>query len=91
MSEAAALGTPPLARPDYIDEVIKKFTIATVFWGIVGFLVGVYIALELTWPSLNFGLSFLNFGRLRRQRAAGHLVLGRAANLPRPPVRRPRA
>ena len=35
------------------------------FWGIVAFLVGVYIAAELAWPSLNLGLSFTNFGRLR--------------------------
>jgi len=65
MADAASIAAGALGRPDYIDGVIKKFTIATVFWGIVGFLVGVYIALELTWPSLNFGLSFLNFGRLR--------------------------
>jgi cytochrome c oxidase cbb3-type subunit I len=35
------------------------------FWGIVAFLVGVYIASELSWPSLNFGLPWINFGRLR--------------------------
>jgi cytochrome c oxidase cbb3-type subunit 1 len=49
----------------YNDDVVKKFVIATMFWGIVAFLVGVYIAAELAWPSLNLGLSFTNFGRLR--------------------------
>src|SRR4051794_30748215 len=53
-------------RPvQYNDEVVKKFVIATVFWAIVAFMVGVYIASELAWPSLNLGLSFVNFGRLR--------------------------
>jgi cytochrome c oxidase cbb3-type subunit 1 len=31
----------------------------------VAFSVGLYIALELAFPALNFGLEFLNFGRLR--------------------------
>jgi cytochrome c oxidase cbb3-type subunit I len=54
------------ARPViYNDEVVKKFVIATVFWGIIAFALGVYIASELAWPSLNLGLSFINFGRLR--------------------------
>ncbi|HTI81676.1 MAG TPA: cytochrome-c oxidase, cbb3-type subunit I [Acetobacteraceae bacterium] len=51
--------------PDYNEAIVKKFLIASVFWGVVAFLVGVYIATELTWPSFNLGLSFLNFGRLR--------------------------
>ena len=55
------------ARPviPYSEEVIKKFTIAAMFWAIVAFLVGVVIASQLSWPELSFGLSFLNFGRLR--------------------------
>ena len=61
MSEA------PPRRPviSYNEEVIKKFTIAAMFWAIVAFLVGIWIASELCWPELSFGLSFLNFGRLR--------------------------
>jgi cytochrome c oxidase cbb3-type subunit 1 len=61
MSEAAFATRPVM----YNDAVVKKFVIATMFWGIVAFLVGVYIAAELAWPSLNLGLSFTNFGRLR--------------------------
>ncbi|MEM9278737.1 MAG: cytochrome-c oxidase, cbb3-type subunit I [Pseudomonadota bacterium] len=48
----------------YMDEVIKYGAIATLFWGIVGFLVGVVIAAQLSWPWLNFE-PYLNFGRLR--------------------------
>jgi len=51
-------------KPNYNDEVVKLFTIATVFWGVVGFAVGVFIALQMAFPSLNFG-EYLTFGRLR--------------------------
>jgi cytochrome c oxidase cbb3-type subunit 1 len=49
----------------YDDDPIRWGVIATVFWGMAGFLAGLYIALELTWPQLNLGLEFINFGRLR--------------------------
>jgi cytochrome c oxidase cbb3-type subunit 1 len=49
----------------YYDDVIRWGVIATVFWGMAGFLAGLYIALEMTWPVLNFGLEWINFGRLR--------------------------
>ena len=37
----------------YMDEVMRYGVIATVFWGIAGFLVGVVIALQLACPALN--------------------------------------
>jgi cytochrome c oxidase cbb3-type subunit I len=55
----------PRPVPDYNEAVVKKFVIAAVFWAIVAFLVGVYLATELAWPQFNLGLSFINFGRLR--------------------------
>lgn len=48
----------------YMDDVIRFGSIATLFWGIVGFLVGVIIAAQLSWPELNFE-PYLSFGRLR--------------------------
>uniref|UniRef100_UPI003F6F99FA cbb3-type cytochrome c oxidase subunit I n=1 Tax=Shinella sp. TaxID=1870904 RepID=UPI003F6F99FA len=48
----------------YFDEVIKYGVIATVFWGVVGFLVGVVVALQLAFPDLNIE-PWLNFGRTR--------------------------
>ena len=39
--------------------------IATVFWGLAGFLAGLYIALQLAFPALNLGLEWTTFGRLR--------------------------
>jgi cbb3-type cytochrome oxidase subunit 1 len=38
--------------------------IATVFWGVIGFLAGVFIAVQLAFPDLNFE-PLLNFGRVR--------------------------
>ncbi|MBX5473204.1 MAG: cbb3-type cytochrome c oxidase subunit I, partial [Acetobacteraceae bacterium] len=49
----------------YNDAVVKKFVIASVFWAVVAFLVGVFIAAELAWPQLNFWPPYLNFGRIR--------------------------
>ncbi len=49
----------------YNEEVVRLFVIATVFWGVVAFLVGVYIALELAFPVLNLDLEWFSFGRLR--------------------------
>jgi len=56
--------TTAMAMPVYNDEIVKKFTIATVFWGITGFAVGVFIALQMAFPELNIG-EYLTFGRLR--------------------------
>ncbi len=48
----------------YMDDVVRYGVIATVFWGVTGFLVGVIIAAQLAWPMLNLE-PYLNFGRLR--------------------------
>ncbi len=62
MSEALAA---PRAAVVYNDDVVKKFIIASMFWAVVAFLVGVFIAAELSWPALNFWPPYLNFGRIR--------------------------
>ncbi|MBZ0178724.1 MAG: cytochrome-c oxidase, cbb3-type subunit I [Melioribacteraceae bacterium] len=49
----------------YDNQTVKLFTIATVFWGIVGMLVGVIIALQIYLPELNFGIAQTTFGRIR--------------------------
>ena len=48
----------------YMDEPIRYGAIATMFWGVVGLLVGVVIALQLAFPDLNIEPWF-NFGRMR--------------------------
>jgi cytochrome c oxidase cbb3-type subunit 1 len=49
----------------YNDKVVLQFAVMTVAWGVVGMLVGVLIAAQLYWPSLNFDTPWLSFGRLR--------------------------
>ena len=48
----------------YNYEIVKKFTLASIFWGIAGFIIGLILALQLAFPSLNVE-PFLTFGRLR--------------------------
>ncbi|MGU3400563.1 cytochrome-c oxidase, cbb3-type subunit I [Brucellaceae bacterium D45D] len=48
----------------YMDGPIRYGVIATVFWGVAGFLVGVLIAAQLAFPDLNLQ-PYFNFGRLR--------------------------
>ena len=52
-------------KPNYNFGPVRFASLAAVFWGIAGFTVGLYIALELAFPALNFDLPFINFGRLR--------------------------
>lgn len=60
----AVAGRAPPPQSQYFDEVVKYGVIATVFWGVVGFLVGVVVALQLAFPDLNIEPWF-NFGRVR--------------------------
>lgn len=49
----------------YDDTIVKQFSLATIVWGVVAFLVGIIVALQLANWQLNFGLSWFTFGRLR--------------------------
>ena len=49
----------------YNDKVVRQFAIMTVVWGVVGMLVGLFIAAELIWPGLNMDQAWLSYGRLR--------------------------
>jgi len=49
----------------YNESIVRDGVIASVFWGVVGFLVGVVIAFQLVWPQLNLDLPWTSFGRLR--------------------------
>ncbi|WP_430437145.1 cytochrome-c oxidase, cbb3-type subunit I [Oceanibaculum nanhaiense] len=56
---------PDDMSPAYDEDVVRLFVIATVFWGVVAFLAGTYIAFQLAFPALNLGLEYTTFGRLR--------------------------
>ena len=49
----------------YNYKVVRQFAVMTVVWGLVGMLVGVWIAAQLAWPQLNFDIPWLTYSRLR--------------------------
>ncbi|MFZ9399590.1 MAG: cytochrome-c oxidase, cbb3-type subunit I, partial [Opitutales bacterium] len=49
----------------YDDEIVRRFTLASVLWGVAGLLFGLIIALQLAFPALNLGIPYTTFGRLR--------------------------
>jgi cytochrome c oxidase cbb3-type subunit I/II len=49
----------------YDDATVRKFAFATIAWGLVATLIGLYLAIILVAPALSFGLPELTFGRLR--------------------------
>jgi cytochrome c oxidase cbb3-type subunit 1 len=68
MATALQAGTrelPHLDTPGYDEGIVRLFAIAAMFWGIVGFTMGVTIAFQLAYPSLNPDLPWFHFGRLR--------------------------
>ncbi len=49
----------------YDNKIVKKFLYATLFWGVIGMLVGLLLAFLFLFPNLTDGISWLSFGRLR--------------------------
>lgn len=49
----------------YDNKIVKKFIIATMFWGIIGMSVGLLLAFMFLFPNVTEGISWLSFGRLR--------------------------
>src|SRR5690606_9758618 len=49
----------------YDNKIVKNFIYATMFWGVVGMLVGLLLAFLFLFPNLTDGISWLSFGRLR--------------------------
>ncbi|MBL8709313.1 MAG: cytochrome-c oxidase, cbb3-type subunit I [Rhodospirillaceae bacterium] len=62
-SAVSAAGARPMEP--YNERIVRLFVLATTFWGVVAFLVGVVIALQLAFPIFNLGLEWTTFGRLR--------------------------
>src|SRR5437868_14011419 len=48
----------------YDNQIVKYFAYATMLWGAVGMLVGLWVALQLVFPQLNI-TQYGSFGRLR--------------------------
>ena len=54
----------PADELTYMDGPVRIGSLLTVFWGVVGFLVGVVVAAQLAFPDFNFGPWF-TFSRMR--------------------------
>ncbi len=50
---------------EFNDGIVRMFLLASVIWGAIGMLVGVYIAAELNFWQLNHGIPYITFSRLR--------------------------
>jgi cytochrome c oxidase cbb3-type subunit 1 len=61
----ASLSATARVAPAYDEDVVRWFTLATIFWGVVGFLAGTFIAFQLAYPWLNLPYEWASFGRLR--------------------------
>ncbi|MFT3787431.1 MAG: cytochrome-c oxidase, cbb3-type subunit I [Tepidisphaeraceae bacterium] len=74
-NDTSPQSSPASAKLDefkYDDQIVRMFLAAMMIFGVVAFLVGLVIALQLAFPTIpgtdiptNFGLPFLTFGRLR--------------------------
>src|SRR4051812_18250057 len=61
----AGIAPGTLTRIEYDDTPVRQFMVTSIFWGIIGMLVGVLIATQLGVWQANFKTSWLTFGRLR--------------------------
>ncbi|MDX9988614.1 cytochrome-c oxidase, cbb3-type subunit I [Thiothrix unzii] len=68
-----------LSSEQYNYDIVKKFAIVSIIWGILGMTAGVYIASELAWPFLNFDVAQITFGRLRPLHTSG-VIFGFGGN-----------
>jgi cytochrome c oxidase cbb3-type subunit 1 len=50
---------------EYNYEIIRKFSIMALVWGLLGMSAGLFAALQLAYPALNFDIAEITFGRLR--------------------------
>ncbi|MFN8366858.1 MAG: cytochrome-c oxidase, cbb3-type subunit I [Candidatus Kapaibacterium sp.] len=50
---------------EYDNKTVRNFAVAMMLWGIVGFLVGIMVAIKLRFPEFLGGVDFLSYGRLR--------------------------
>ena len=65
---------PKLDKFIYDDRIVRAFLLITIVWGLVAFLVGIIVALQLAFPIFNLGLPFTSFGRLRLMRTWGGVM-----------------
>jgi cytochrome c oxidase cbb3-type subunit I/II len=50
---------------NYDNKIVRDFAIATIIFGVVGMIVGLWAAIQLYEPAANLGNQYTTFGRLR--------------------------
>ncbi len=81
----ASTAASPIVSPvvgtveQYNYDIVKKFALMALFWGLAGMTAGTYIASELAWPFLNFDIAQITFGRLRPLHTSG-VIFGFGGN-----------
>ncbi len=74
---ASKAASPVVEQYNY--DIVKKFALMSLFWGLAGMSAGTYIASELAWPFLNFDIAQITFGRLRPLHTSG-VIFGFGGN-----------
>jgi cytochrome c oxidase cbb3-type subunit I len=69
----------PARLSEYYDDPSKVGIVLTLIWGVVGMLVGVWVAALLAWPELTFDAQWASFGRLRPVHTSG-VIFGFGGN-----------
>ena len=65
MHQQARLPAGSKVTIEFDDGIVRQFMIASILWGVVGMLVGVIIATQLSFWQANLSLRYITFGRLR--------------------------
>lgn len=55
----------PVVQEFYNDKVVSRLIQFSMVWAVVAMSVGVFLAAELIWPTIDMGQFWLSFGRLR--------------------------
>ena len=69
----------PTRLSEYYDDPSKVGIVLTLIWGVVGMLVGVWVAALLAWPELTIDAEWASFGRLRPVHTSG-VIFGFGGN-----------
>ncbi|MDA0938981.1 MAG: cytochrome-c oxidase, cbb3-type subunit I [Proteobacteria bacterium] len=67
-------------KTQYDYKIVKYFTLASVFWAIFGMSMGVFIAFQLVYPDMDFGMEYFTFGRMRPVHTTG-VIFAFAGNI----------
>ncbi|MEM7647027.1 MAG: cbb3-type cytochrome c oxidase subunit I, partial [Pseudomonadota bacterium] len=65
MLETSEMSDVKTSKNHYDDQIVRFFLFAAMGWGLVAFILGLWVALQLAFWKFNFNLEWLTFGRLR--------------------------